>query len=589
MGPFVKSDNKTSKIMLNLLISLIPIILFSFYKNGILLYQKGYINFLEMFYPLIFILIGSLSSLLTEEIYLYVFGKKRGKELIDNVLSSYGLFPGLFLSLVLPINTPLSVLFIGSIFAVIIGKMIFGGFGNNIFNPALVGCIFVITCFSAAITSNGGYLNKYEIDSISSATPLTNVSIVEGIGDYDTLVKPYGNLLNFFIGTIPGAVGETSALLCIVAFIYLTITKTIKWRIPVTYISTVFVLTFIIGYFNDLGIWYPLFQILSGGLFFGSIFMASDPVTSPVNKESQIIYGILLGLCTVLLRYLTSYPEGVMTSILLLNMFVFIIDRFTAKTRFKPVNYYIMLIVLIIISLLAGYGISTKYKSVDYKEDPNYEILSKTIENNQTIYTVSQKGFGGKIKAKITFDSRKIISIDIIEHNESLDRYQLVENQNYINSLLNSQANLDNVDAVSGATITSNALKKLVLNTINDFAKGTGEIINNEHSFTIVEKIIDKDITTYIVNTDSFGGTLELKIVMRNNTIRTVIPLNYNDTCISESKRSDYYTCPEYLEDNYIKTLIKNQDNLDSVDTVSGATISSSALKQTLKELKEGN
>lgn len=589
MGPFVKSDNKTSKIMLNLLISLIPIILFSFYKNGILLYQKGYINFLEMFYPLIFILIGSLSSLLTEEIYLYVFGKKRGKELIDNVLSSYGLFPGLFLSLVLPINTPLSVLFIGSIFAVIIGKMIFGGFGNNIFNPALVGCIFVITCFSAAITNNGGYLNKYEIDTISSATPLTNVSIVEGIGDYDTLVKPYGNLLNFFIGTIPGAVGETSALLCIVAFIYLTITKTIKWRIPVTYISTVFVLTFIIGYFNDLGIWYPLFQILSGGLLFGSIFMASDPVTSPVNKESQIIYGILLGLCTVLLRYLTSYPEGVMTSILLLNMFVFIIDRFTAKARFKPVNYYIVLIVLIIISLLAGYGISTKYKSVDYAEDPNYEILSKNIENNQTIYTVSQKGFGGKIKAKITFDSRKIISIDIIEHNESIDRYQLVENQNYINSLLNSQANLDNVDTVSGATITSNALKKLVLNTINDFAKGTGEIINNEHSFTIVDKIIDKDITTYIVNTDSFGGTLELKIVMRNNIIRTIIPLNYNDTCISESKRSEYYTCPEYLEDNYIKTLIKNQDNLDSVDTISGATISSSALKKTLKELKEGN
>ena len=237
LGPYMKSNDTTSKMMRRLIISLIPIVLFSVYKNGVLPYLKGYTNFFGMLYPLVFIILGCMSTLVTEEIFLIVFKKKKGNELLDSIKDGYGIIPGLFLSLVLPINTPLAILFIGGIFASLIGKMIYGGFGHNIFNPALIGAIFVITCYGTLISTNGGYINRLELDTVSSATPLTNVSLVNDIS-YDTLVKPYGGISSFLIGTIPGALGETSSILIIIAFIYLTITKTIKWRIPTSYLLT---------------------------------------------------------------------------------------------------------------------------------------------------------------------------------------------------------------------------------------------------------------------------------------------------------------------------------------------------------------
>lgn len=582
IGPFIRSDNKTIKMMLNVLFALIPIIIFSFYKNGIIPYQKGYISLLNMFYPLIFIIIGALSSLLTEEIFMYVFKHKRGKELIDNVINGYGFFPGLFLSLILPINTPLSILFIGAVFATVIGKMIYGGFGNNIFNPALVGAIFIMASFSTSISTNGGYLNSYELDTISSATPLTNVKLVTGLGTYDTLVKPFGNLWDFFFGFIPGAIGETSSLLILCAFLYLTFTKTIKWRIPTTYVGTVFIMTLIIGLFNNTGVWYPLFEILSGGLLFGSVFMATDPVTSPVTPKGQVLYGILLGFMTVLLRYLTSYPEGVMTSILFMNMLVFLFDKVGAYSRFKKLPYYIILGITLLVIISSSYLISTKYIVKDTKQDNEFNIINKVVSDNETIYEVSEKGFGGDIKAKITFDTKEIKTIEIEEENESNERYKLITDSNYINKLINEQSDIENVDTVSSATITSTALKKMVINTINDFKSNTSAVSVTNDNSKVVSKNIANGITTYMIDTDSLNGTMELKVIMRGDNIRTVLPVSYNDTCVTRSNSSNYYTCPEYMDEGYINKLIANQNNLEGVDTVSGATISSSAIKNAL-------
>ena len=243
MGPFIKDNNTTKKMMNHLLIALTPIILFAFIKNGLLPYKKGYTNLFGMFYPIIFILIHTISTFLFEIIF-GLITKKKIKDLIKN---SYSIFPGLFLGLILPLNTPITIVILGALVSSIIGKMLFGGFGKNIFNPALVGRLFIIAIFASTIMSKGGYLNPYEIDTITTSTPLTNASIVEGIGTYETLVKPYGRLLNMFIGNIPGALGETSALLCLLAFVYLTYFKVIKWRIPATYILTVFAITYVIG------------------------------------------------------------------------------------------------------------------------------------------------------------------------------------------------------------------------------------------------------------------------------------------------------------------------------------------------------
>jgi len=459
-GPFIHSENKTNKMMKNLFISLVPIILFSFYKNGIIPYINNKISLFEMFYPLIFITIGIVSSYLYELLYIRIFMKKKGSELKEIINNSFSIFPGLFVSLVLPLNTPISILLFGTFMAVIVGKMIYGGFGNNIFNPALIGCLFVTATYSGVIANNGGYFNSYELDTISSATPL---SIVTDNISYDTLVKPFGNLSNFFVGLIPGSVGETSFLLCILAFIYLTATKTIKWKIPVTYISTVFIITFIIGLNNDLGIWYPLFQIMSGGLAFGAVFMATDPVTSPTTSLGQIIYGISLGILTLICRYLTSYPEGVLTSILIMNMFVFILDKVGTRNKNYKKKIFISITSIIIIAILVTFNISKKLSSPNVDND--FNIISKDIKGDSITYVATQKGFKGNIKAKIVIENEKVVTYEILEYQD--DYVDVVLKENYIDKLKNNK-DLEQLDAVSGATRTSTALKKLLINVIKD-------------------------------------------------------------------------------------------------------------------------
>lgn len=464
-GPYMQSKNKTSKMMAHLIIALIPIILFSFYKNGVIPYYYNKVNLFGLYYPIIMVLITSLSTLVFEMIYAKVVLKE--KDLKTFVSNSYSIIPGIFLGLILPINTPISILILGSFVASIVAKMLFGGFGENIFNPALVGRLFIISTYAIVITGNGGYLNNYEVDTITSATPLSNVQMVTGIGSYDALVEPYGTLLDFFIGTIPGAVGETSALLCIVAFVYLTITKTIKWRIPVLYISTVFVMTFIIGALNGQGLWYPLFQIFSGGLMFGAVFMATDPVTSPTTSVGQTLYGLMLGLLTVVFRYLTPYPEGVLTSILTMNMLVFVLDKIGFKSRFNIKKCLIPLFAILSFIMVLPFSIALKYQVNTDTKDPNFTIISSNKSGDDVIYTVVEKGYVGDIKAEIIINNSKIIKFDILEQNESF--YQKVMDADYINKLMKEQKNIENVDTVSGATITSTAIKKMVINTLEDY------------------------------------------------------------------------------------------------------------------------
>ena len=239
MGPYLRTNNDTKKIMNNVILALIPIIIFAIYKNGYIPFSHNKIIFIEMFRPLLNIFVGVITSFVIEFIY-YKLIKRN-----NNYKYSYSIFPGLFLALILPLKTPIYIIAIGS-FVATLSKLLFGGFGKNKLNPALVGYVFIFVFFSSIFSTNN-YFNTYEIDTISSSTPLTNASMISDIGSYEKLVKPYGNLMNFFIGTIPGSMAETSAVLCLLAFLYLTLTKTIKWRIPVFYISTVFLITFGIG------------------------------------------------------------------------------------------------------------------------------------------------------------------------------------------------------------------------------------------------------------------------------------------------------------------------------------------------------
>lgn len=466
-GPFLKHKNTSKKMEINLFIALLPIILFGFYKNGIYPYTMGRATIYGMLFPLIFLSVSTFAGFLFEVLFTRFLLHKKGKELKEALRDSFSIYPGLFLGLILPINTPLSIVIFGSFMATIIGKMIYGGFGNNIFNPALIGRLFIISIYATTITQMGGCFNVYELDTISSATPLANASIVEGIGTYESLIAPYGSLSDFFFGFIPGTIGETSAFLCIIGFIYLVLTRVIKWKIPIFYIGTVFVMTFIIGRMNGLELWYPLFQIFSGGLMFGAVFMATDPVTSPTTSIGQIIYAFFLGILTVVFRYLTPFPEGVLTSILTMNLFVAILDRIGSSSKIAIKKIGIPFIIAMVAIIGISYYIGSSYQIDQTKGDPNYEVLETKTNGNQVQYTVTQKGNGGPIKAEITLINQKVVAINILEHKETASYYQLVEHADYINYLIKNQTQMKDLDTVSGATVSSSALKKMLINTIN--------------------------------------------------------------------------------------------------------------------------
>lgn len=566
IGPFIKSKNTTNKMMLNLLVSLIPIIVFTVYKNGVLPYQAGKIEFIYILYPLLFILLPALVSFLIETIYAIIFLKKRNKDIFKYIKSSYSFFPGLFLGLILPINMPIWIVLLGAVIASL-SKMIFGGFGKNWFNPALVGYLFIFIFFTSYFQINGGYLNKLEVDTISTSTPLTNSIVVEGIGDYDSLVKPYGSLVNFFTGMIPGSIGETSTLLCLVAFIYLTITGVIKWKIPIVYVLTVFFATFLIGNINNLGIWYPLFQILSGGLMFGAVFMATDPVTSPTTTQGQILYGLFLGILTVGIRYLSPLPEGVFISILVMNIFVKVLDTIGYKAKFDFRVSLLPYIAVWILIIGLGFYVGNDYAKKSSLVDSNFNIVSKETKGNKTTYIVTQKGYVANIKAEVVINKEKILSYKVLEQSESF--YYKIYDSNYLDTLVNNQFSLKDVDTVSGATVTSKALKKLLQNVLKDYNNSDiPDDVEEEKDFEVLNIEDNTDNVIYNVSKKSFGGNLELKITFVHDVIEEITIVDQNDSYMGL-----------VIDANFINTLIRNQQNLDSVDTVSGATISSTAIK----------
>ena len=345
-APFLRtSDAKnsgTGVIMRDFMIGLLPVILFAWYKNGIKVFVEGNITFLEMLYPLIFILLGGILSTLFEGLYFYITDKnvRNFKALGEKLKVSYAVIPGLLLAMVVPLYTPIWVLMFGAFMGTIVGKMLFGGFGNNIFNPALLGYVAIGFTMLGVIGNAGGVFNASEvlIDAYGGATPLGTLAGTKMI-DYETLVAPYGSLWNFLLGTIPGALAETGSLAIIIAYIWLSVRKVIKWFTPLVYIGTVFILSWFIGMAaGDAGIWFPVYSILSGGLMFGAVFMATEPVTTPRNPLGKVVFALFLGALTVLFRYIGNLPEGVGTAIIVMNIFTLPIDKMTAIIRAQGIK-----------------------------------------------------------------------------------------------------------------------------------------------------------------------------------------------------------------------------------------------------------
>lgn len=242
---------------------------------------------------------------------------------------------GLLLALNLPPTAPWWIAVIGAIVAIGIAKMTFGGLGQNIFNPALVGRVFLLVSFPVIMTSWDSANSWFAIDAFSGATPLGAVK--EGLSNGLTLSEITADDMpfrqEFFFG-LGGSAGELSSVALILGFFYLWFRRVIKPTIPVTILLTVFIMTGIFWLVNPEQFTNPIFNIFQGGLLLGAIFMATDYVTSPMTTKGQIIFAIGIGVITVLIRYFGSYPEGVSFAILIMNCTVPLLNKYCKPARF---------------------------------------------------------------------------------------------------------------------------------------------------------------------------------------------------------------------------------------------------------------
>lgn len=301
VSPHIRSSNTTQKIMLDVIIALLPTTIAACVIFGIS--------------SLVVILSCVAASVLSEFLFNLIIKKNQTIRDLSAALT------GLLLGLNLPANTPVWQCVVGSVFAIIVVKCIFGGLGCNLVNPAMTARVFMLVAFSNLTKA------VVPLDAVSSATPLAN-----------NLTENVPSLLELVFGNVgSAAIGEACKLALIVGGIYLIIRRVITWHIPVITISTVFVMTLLLNGFDFIN---ALSWIFSGGLILGAFFMATDYVTSPSTTMGKIVFAIGIGLITILIRfYSTDYPEGISYAILMMNILCPYIEKFTRRRLFGGKDY----------------------------------------------------------------------------------------------------------------------------------------------------------------------------------------------------------------------------------------------------------
>lgn len=321
LSPHAHGNETVEKNMFGVVIALIPAIIVSFVYFGL---------------GSAVVLLSSVAACVFFEWAITKYLMKQEPSLTDGS----AIVTGILLGMNLPSNLPIWIIIIGALVAIGIGKMSFGGLGNNPFNPALVGRCFLLVSFPAQMTSwpMAGQLMKYT-DAITGATPLSIMKTAIKTGDA-SLLNQIPDATQFLLGMNPnagaGTIGEICAIALILGGCFLLWRKVITWHIPVAIIGTVFVFSGLLHLGNPV---YadPLSEILSGGLMLGAIFMATDYVTSPMTHKGQLIYGIAIGFLTVVIRNWGSYPEGMSFAILIMNGFTPLINHYIKPKRYGEV------------------------------------------------------------------------------------------------------------------------------------------------------------------------------------------------------------------------------------------------------------
>lgn len=496
VSPNQRIKQSTQNIMLELSLGLLAVYLFSmvFYYVE---YGMSYV-----IQGLLLMATALVASLVTEFIWC-LFVKKK---FIKHLQGSFPWVTAIILVLMVPINMTYYAMAVGTVFAILIGKLIFGGFGHNIFNPAAVGRTVILTAFAGSVAA----------DLTTSATPITSIAqrgwIITDAVATEAFLDSFGGLWNLFVGWYPGALGETSALLILLVGAVLAYRKVLDWRVPTFYLGTIFVLGLIIALVNGAGLWYPVYQVIAGGAVFGAVFMLTDPVTNPTSASGRIIFAIGAAILTVLIRVQANLPGGVVYSILLMNILTPAIERFTDGWQYERTKKYVMAIAgtFVVGALLIG-GVATQMEAVaaedpqngDDDEEPTVnfgspigifdeinsrvagEIVEETQDGDVITYTVSSRGYavleGGYDDAEpnifevaLNTSDNTIVSVSVVEMNDTKGISDPINTPTFLEQYegLSFDDESITVDAVSGATMTSVSANRAVFTAIDALQGG---------------------------------------------------------------------------------------------------------------------
>jgi Na+-translocating ferredoxin:NAD+ oxidoreductase subunit D len=429
------------------------------------------------------------TAVVVESLWAFFYAKKN---ILKYLSTSFPWVTALLFVGMMGVNKPLYVIFVGSLVATLIGKLVFGGFGQNIFNPAGVGRAFSVLAF-------GGFIASQFPDVVTGATPTTVMESLGWVITKPEAVSAYLNQFNgvwgLFTGQYIGALGETNTLLIIATGVYLSFRKIIDWRVPVVFIGSLLGFATIIMFAKGMEWWYPIFFISTGGAMFGAVFMLTDPVTSPTSIPGRIIFAIGVAFLTTLIRVKGNLPEGVIRSILFMNMMTPLIDRLMDGWPLKSMKKYAVsigsvLLVSVVTIAFTTSAISYIEPYVPEEKKPTLgepilfstlgvegaiSILSSTVASDVTTYLVEVDGFSvleaewetdpkpNVVEVKINTTSLTIVSVAFATFADSSQYEYKTNHPDFLNQFAGLSLVIDNsVDVSIGATYTTDSVIRAV-------------------------------------------------------------------------------------------------------------------------------
>ncbi len=596
-APHLRQKLSTTAIMMHLTIGLLIVYAFGLFNA----YRLG----MDYLVNAIVLMVTSIVVAMVTEA-LWALAHK--ENVIKYISHSFGWVTAIILTLMVPVNLEPYAIGVATFIAIFFAKLVFGGFGQNVFNPAAVGRAIIFASFAGSISA----------DLVTTATPTTTIAssgwMLAG-ENLTAFLGDFGGLGGLLLGTYNGAIGETSTLLILVVGIYLAWREVIDWRVPVTYLGVIFLGSLIVGLSHGAGIEYAIFSVATGGAAFGAVFMLTDPVTNPNTRTGRIVFAALAAIFTMLIRYMANLPEGVLYSILLANIFTPVIDKiFDGKQVLfeKKLVYASIGSVLVSVLAVGLMGLSLtpaeSYRSINVPSgttmaiDGDYgDYRAELVEQDGNTYTISVRGFGlidpdGIASSSGHTYDRNVFTITVDPNTNTITDFEFTTfgdtvgfgdecmEDNFLGQFID--AGLDSeVNCVSGATYTSEsaiAAAKLALNGGVAYDKG-GEIALSDDLSTYRAELTDNGDGSYHVTVRGFGlvdpdgiasssghtyARNEFDITISDGAVVSVDFSTFGDTVGFGDKCQD----EAYLESYVGKTLN------DSADLISGATYTSESV-----------